>query len=75
MDRKLVLAAATLRRQSLEGFQGFVEAFRVFADEQCDACIRAPAEHLVVAQGRAQNCMQILRLLETCHIEAAKYEK
>jgi len=75
MDRKLIFAAAALRRQSLEGFQNFVEAFRAFTETRRDECIRAPSEHLSVSQGRAQNCTEILRMLETCQIEAAKHEK
>jgi len=75
MDRKLVSAVAALRRTAPEAFEEFLGAFRVFTEAQRDDCIRAPSEHLSVAQGRAQNATQILRLFDTCLIEAAKLEK
>lgn len=75
MDHRLIFAAAKIRREVPEAFEEFLKAFRAFAETVRDDCIRAPSEHLSVAQGRAQNCTQILRLLETCHTEAAKHGK
>jgi len=75
VNGKLIIAAAGLRRQAPEAFEEFLDAFRAFTETQRDDCIRAPSEHLSVAQGRAQNCTQILRLFDTCLLEAAKHEK
>jgi len=62
-DRDLILAAARLARTAPESWQQFLGAFSNYTEVQRENCISSPLEHLAVNQGRAQNCVALLRLL------------
>ena len=75
MDDGLILAAAELRRRDEEGFQMFLGAFRAYTNKTKDDLVKSPTEQLPVMQGRARNCVEILRVLEDCTALADKREK
>jgi hypothetical protein len=74
-DAKLALAAVSLKARAIEDFDQFLVALREYANTQRDNCIQSPVETLQVAQGRAQQCAQLLKILENCRETADSIER
>lgn len=62
-ERDLIFAAARLQRNDNELWSAFVAAFTAYSNTQRDNCIQSPLDVLPVAQGRAQACAQLTKLL------------
>lgn len=58
----LTLKTAALARAAPREWAEFLAEWRSYADTKKDECIRAPVEVLQVAQGRAQNAVEMLNL-------------
>jgi hypothetical protein len=63
---ELVKASAALKRRSPQEWSDFMAAFQIFTDTNRDMCISSSLDTLPVAQGRAQNCVALLRLFKDC---------
>ena len=59
---ELALAAARLSRAAPNSWDDFVKAFEAFTGTRKDACIQAPADKVLLAQGRAQQCVELSSL-------------
>ena len=62
-DRDLIIAAARLQRNNHELWGEFVAALKEYANTQRENCIQSPLDVLPVAQGRAQACAQLVKIL------------
>lgn len=62
---ELQAVAARLSRAAPETWQAFIKAFEVYTDEARDACVQAPADKVLKAQGRAQQCVDLSALFTT----------
>ena len=71
----LARAALAMRSQGPAVWATFLEALRVYAREQADALVIAPADALPVMQGRAQGVRALIGTLESAESEVAKTEK
>lgn len=65
-QRDLIKASADLARSAPESWRGFLGALRAYTDTQRDNIVSSPLDVLPVAQGRAQACVALLRLMEDC---------
>lgn len=65
-DREVILKAADLARSRPQEWAAFVAALDTYTTTIRDQCISSPLDVLPVAQGRAQQCVALLRLLENC---------
>jgi len=65
-DVQLIVASAALARRAPEEWLDFLAAFKNYTDTRRDQCVSSPVDTLQVAQGRAQQCVSLLRLLEEC---------
>jgi hypothetical protein len=65
-DRNLILVSAAIARRAPEEWSEFLEAFKSYTDTKRDQCISSPVDTIQVAQGRAQQCVSLLRLFEDC---------
>lgn len=74
-DRRLILAAAHVARRAPEEWANFISAFVEHTDNRRDECIQSPPDMLQVAQGRAQACASLRRLLAECTKMADSIEK
>lgn len=61
--------ARRLRSADPENFQSFVEALDAYALEVTVAVTEAPQDQVLNMQGRARQCMALLRLLQECHLQ------
>lgn len=64
----LATAAARLSKAAPNGWKEFMDAYAALARERTDACVSAPADKVLNAQGRAQQLLELQDLL----IDAAK---
>jgi hypothetical protein len=69
------MAAAHLSRQAPETWGQFMVALGEYANSRRDECVQSSVEKLQVAQGRAQICVQLVRLLADCNKTAEAIEK
>jgi hypothetical protein len=60
----LIATAEQLKRSAPKAYEEFLGALRGYANEQIFNCIQASPDALHVAQGRAQNCAQIMDYLQ-----------
>jgi hypothetical protein len=74
-DKQLILAAAKMSRVAPESWEQFLAAFRTYTDITRDNCISSPVDILQVAQGRAQACAALLRLMDDCRKSADQIEE
>lgn len=61
-DDKLAIAAAKLERAVPNQWNEFKDAFAELSDAKRGEVVRAPADQVFVAQGRAQQCDELLTL-------------
>lgn len=59
---ELAIVAARLSRTAPNTWDDFIKAFEAYARERKDACVQAPADKVLVAQGRAQQCVELSSL-------------
>jgi hypothetical protein len=59
---ELALAAAHLSRAAPNSWSDFVKAFEALTVERKDNCVQAPADRVLLAQGRAQQCVELSSL-------------
>jgi len=64
---ELQAVAARLSRAAPETWQAFIKAFDVYRAEAFDQCVQAPADKVLKAQGRAQQCVDLFSLFSTAH--------
>ena len=65
-DRDLILKTAALARIAPTEWTAFLAAFKDYTDTRRDQCISSPVDTIQVAQGRAQQCVSLLRLFDEC---------
>ena len=65
-EREFILSAASLARSSPREWETFLAEFKNFTSVRRDQCVSSPVDTLLVAQGRAQQCVALLRLFEEC---------
>lgn len=58
----VAVAAAKLKRTAGPLWEEFEKAFNVYAATVKDTAIQAPADKVMVAQGRAQQCVELSTL-------------
>jgi len=61
-------AAGELARTAPNRWSEFVAAFEAYAADRRDACVQAPADKVLLAQGMARQCIELRSLL----IDASK---
>jgi len=59
----LATEAARLSRAAPNAWAPFVTAFEEFARDREIACVHAPADRVLLAQGMARQCIELLTLL------------
>lgn len=59
----LTAAAARLSKAAPNAWVEFVEAFAQFTRDRCDACVQAPADKVLLAQGMARQLVELQTLL------------
>lgn len=59
---ELQAVATRLSRAAPETWQAFMKAFEVYTNEARDQCVHAPANRVLIAQGRAQQCVDLSSL-------------
>ena len=65
-DRELIFTSAAIARRAPEEWSDFLAAFKSYTETRRDQCVSSPVDTLQVAQGRAQQCVSLLRLFEDC---------
>jgi hypothetical protein len=60
-----------LKNASPEAWDGLVESFDVYATEVVIETANAPADQVLVHQGRARQCLALLRIMRECHLTKA----
>jgi hypothetical protein len=72
----LAIAAAQLSRAAPNTWAEFLKAFEAYACIYKDACVQAPADQVLKAQGKAQGCVELSSLfinaIKTANELAAK---
>lgn len=59
---KLSVAVSRLQRANPNGWKDFMEAFEGVATAKTKECVQAPGDKVILAQGRAQQCADLLDL-------------
>jgi hypothetical protein len=59
---ELSAVAARLSRAAPNTWDEFIKAFEAYAAVRRDACVQAPADRVLIAQGRAQQCVELSSL-------------
>jgi len=59
---ELVMAAARLARSNPNTWGEFLKLFSEYTDQRKNECVQSPPETVVVAQGKAQQCAELLTL-------------
>jgi len=62
---ELALTAAHLSRAAPSSWADFMKAFEAYTAERKDSCVQAPADRVLLAQGRAQQCVELSSLFTT----------
>lgn len=73
-DRDLIFAAAHVAHRAPQEWAEFISKLTAYTDARRDECVAAPNESLRVAQGRAQACVALRKLLAECVDTANKIE-
>lgn len=60
--------ALRLRNADPESWERFIAAFDAYAGELTVAVTDAPQDQILHMQGRAKQCLALLRLFRECHI-------
>ncbi len=60
----LVEVAARLSRAAPNTWTEFTAAFAAYTDDRKDGCVQAPADRILITQGKAQQCVELLSLLK-----------
>ena len=63
-NKELNIKAAAIARSNPGDWRRFLEAFEEFAEVQINKCIDAHADDVRLAQGRAQQCKQLVTLFK-----------
>lgn len=58
----LATAAAHLSRAAPNSWVNFIEAFDAYTALRVSACVQAPADKVLVTQGKAQQCAELSSL-------------
>lgn len=69
------MSAAALARRAPEEWSDFLGAFTRYTDQRRDQCISSPADAIYQAQGRAQQCVALLRLFDECRKTADQIQE
>ena len=72
---ELALVAARLSRAAPNSWDDFVRAFEAYAEVRRDACIQAPADRVLIAQGKAQQCVELSSLFSKAIVTANEAAK
>jgi hypothetical protein len=59
----LELVAARLSRAAPNAWSDFVAAFEAFTRDRESACVQAPSDQVLLAQGMARQCIELRTLL------------
>jgi hypothetical protein len=59
---ELQSAADRLSRSAPNQWAEFIEAFVRLTEEKRDACVQSPADQVLLAQGKARQCVELLAL-------------
>lgn len=60
----LMSVAARLSRAAPNTWPELIEAFEVFTRDRESACVQAPSDKVLLAQGMARQCIELLTLLK-----------
>lgn len=60
---ELATVAARLSRAAPNTWVEFIKAFEAYTTERKDGCVQAAADKVLLAQGRAQQCVELSSLL------------
>lgn len=74
-DRELIIAAARLSSRAPTEWADFISALTLYTDGKRDECVSADPVSLPAAQGRAQACAALRKLLAECRTSLEKIEK
>ena len=69
------MAAARLSGRAPPEWAEFMSALTSYTNDRRDECISADTQSLPAAQGRAQACVALRKLLAECRTTAEKIEK
>lgn len=70
----LTLAAARLARAAPTSWDDFLKALTAVGQERSELCIQAPADQVVLAQGRAQQLIELRTLFTNAVAQANRLE-
>lgn len=73
-DDKLAIAAARLKRAAPNLFKEFEDLLDLHAREATVLCVQAPPDQVLRLQGRAQEVMDLRKILTDCIATADKLE-
>lgn len=59
---ELALAAARLSRATPNSWDDFLKRFEIYTTDRKNDCVQAPADKVLLMQGRAQQCVDLLTL-------------
>lgn len=65
----LTTAAARVSRAAPNAWEEFMAAFATYTRSRETACIQAPADGVLLAQGGARQCIELLDLLEAAKLK------
>lgn len=71
----LTLKAANLAQVAFQEWKEFLAAFEMYAAAKMGECVAAPVEQVQVAQGRAQNSVELNDLLKGAVVSASRIAK
>lgn len=74
-EQELALTALRLRAVSPEFWNDFLTALKVHESDVREAMVTSPLELLQIAQGRAQECARLVRLLQEAPQRAEQIEQ
>lgn len=61
----LTAAAARLSKAAPNSWDEFIKALVAYTDVRRDACVQVTVDRVQIAQGKAQQCVELLSLLTT----------
>jgi len=74
-DRDLILKAAAVASAAPKEWSDFLAAFSLYTDNRRDQCVSSPADAIFANQGRAQQCVSLLRLFQECRQTADQIQE
>lgn len=57
-----------LKNAEPEGYEGFLKEFETYTNEALYGLSAAPQDQILSQQGRAQQCLAMLRMFRECHL-------